>query len=677
MPRRRRRRSYGRRSRRRSGGLFSFFSGPKRRRKRQRRQGFFGGRRRSSRGGLFFGRRRRKFSLLGFLFKWSFVLLVWGMTLAALVVLYYAHDMPDISHLKDKDRNPSVTIVADSKTEYADETLALYGDLVGEFIDVAYLPPHLVHAIMATEDRRFYDHMGIDMFGLIRAAYHNYRAGYIVQGGSTITQQLAKNIFLTPERSIKRKVQEMMMAFWLEHHFTKDEILSLYLNRVYMGAGNYGIQAASRHFFGKPATDLTLYESAILAGMLKAPSRYSPTNNIALAEGRADQVLINMADAGFLSVKTPIRRDYTLSKTSHKGRGILKNPHFADWVLTHLPHYVDTIEDDIIIETTLDLGLQRKAETILNSLLKKQGKQKKASEAAMIVMSREGEILAMVGGMDYSKSQFNRATQAKRQPGSAFKLFVYLTAFEKGLKPDEIVIDKPIKTRNNWSPGNYNETFDGIMTLEHAFAKSINTIAVATARKVGVKNVIHTAKKLGIESSLNPDLSIALGTGEVNLLELTRAYAYLANDGKAVDTHGIKTIYDKHGNTLYQRPKRIRTHRAISHKATAYMDGLLRQVVEKGTGRRANLLKPAAGKTGTSQNYKDAWFIGYTDDLIAGIWIGNDNSAPMRRVTGGTLPATAWKQFMQHAKRSQTEPSTTRTDSWDKVLDLIEQESDT
>jgi penicillin-binding protein 1A len=593
--------------------------------------------------------KRKKFSLLRFAVKWGFILGIWAACGLGIVMLYYAHDLPDITDLENK-RTPSVTLVSHAETG-AEVVLAQYGDLYGEHVNATDLPPHVVQAILATEDRRFYDHGGVDFFGMLRAMIINLQAGGVVQGGSTITQQLAKNLFLSPDRTIKRKIQEMFLAWELEKQFTKNQILTLYLNRVYLGAGNYGIDAAAQFYFGKHADKLDLYEGALIAGLLKAPSRYSPSNDADLADDRARQVLINMEDAGYITEKEANKAHGTAYTVNPYIKGILDNPYFRDWVMEQLPDYIGDIQDDITVVTTLDPGLQSLAEETVAQKVAEAEKKSKVSQGAMVILSPDGAIRAMVGGTDYRKSQFNRAVRGNRQPGSSFKTLVYLTAMERGFTPNDVMVDEPFKVKG-WKPLNYKNEYLGEMTLRDAFALSINTIAVKLAKEVGIENVVATARRVGITSDLNYDLTLALGTAQVSLLEMTQAYAHLANEGNALWAYGIIEIRDKNGDILYERQPSEET-RVISKRTVAYMNDLLSSVIEYGTGKAATIGRPAAGKTGTSQDYRDAWFIGYTPDYVGGVWVGNDDNTPMKQVTGGSIPARIWHDVMirAHARK--------------------------
>jgi len=587
-------------------------------------------------------RPRKGRPLLWFLLKWTLVGSIWGSFLLLILVAWCAYDLPDVSRLNEIKRRPSVTLLATDGS-----LLASYGDLYGNRVTLADMPPYLPEAVLATEDRRFYHHFGVDPLGLLRAVYVNLKTGDVVQGGSTITQQLAKNIFLTPERSMHRKGQEVLLALWLEHNFTKQQILELYLNRVYFGAGTFGVDAASRKYFGHPVQQITILEAAMLAGMLKAPSKYNPFNDKDLAKARADQVIKNMVAADYLSdAEANAVIAQTTPAVTPQASGQI-GQYFADWAIDQVSSYVGASEHDLIVQTTLDPKAQRAAEGDLARVLHDKGAEMKASQGALVAMTPDGAVRAMVGGTSYRDTQFNRATQALRQPGSSFKAFVYLTAFENGYTPDNHFVDGPIAI-GNWSPGNYEDKFYGDVSLREAFARSLNSVAVQLSERVGRKKVIETAQRLGITSPLDNNASIALGTSGASLLEMTGAYATFGNQGNGVWPHGIDRISTREGQILYQRsgdgPGRVASGKAVNE-----MLDVMQSVVEWGTGKKAKIDRPVYGKTGTSQNYRDAWFIGVTGDLVTGVWVGNDDNSPMQRVTGGALPVAIWHDFMTEA----------------------------
>ncbi|MGE5517692.1 MAG: transglycosylase domain-containing protein [Bacteroidota bacterium] len=583
--------------------------------------------------------------------RWAKRLVVWGLTLGIWVaiglgglVAYYAVDLPNIDQMTATTRRPSVVFVSAEG-----ETFAAYGDIYGQPLDLADIAPAIPQAVMATEDRRFYKHFGLDVWGLARAVVTNLRAGHVVQGGSTITQQLAKNLFLKPDRTLKRKVQELLMALWLEHRFSKEQLLTLYLNRVYLGSGTFGVDAAAKRYFDVSARNVNLYQAAVIAGLLKAPSRYSPLNDPEASHKRTVDVLQNMVEAGYIDQKTA---DYAALTGAAQmvRRPLPAGRYFADWIMSHLDEMGEIQGKDIVVRTTLDLGLQRKAEADLKAMLDANGAKSQVGQGAVVVLSPDGAVRALVGGKDYDDSQFNRATQGLRQPGSSFKPFVYLAAMEKGFSPDDVFEDAPIHL-GNWSPGNYNGKFEGPVTLHHAFANSTNTVAVRLIEQVGPARVIAQAHKMGITSELRNDASLALGTSETNLLELTTAYAPFANGGEGVTAFGVDSVTDPQGKVLWKR-QGGGFGPVMSDRALAHMHELMQAVMTEGTGKAARLDRPAAGKSGTTQDYRDAWFMGYTADYVCGVWLGNDDQRhEMKKVTGGGLPAQLWKSIMLSAHK--------------------------
>jgi penicillin-binding protein 1A len=577
------------------------------------------------------------------LFYWVAVSLVWvGICFTALIA-YYALDLPDTSTITDVAHAPGLTLRGAEG-----QVVARRGALFGKAVTLESLPKHLPAAVIATEDRRFYNHIGLDLRALARAIYANLSAGGVVQGGSTLTQQLAKNLFLSPDRTLKRKVQELLLALWLEQRFSKEEILSLYLNRVYFGAGAYGVDAAARRYFDKPAAKVTLSEAALLAGLLKAPSRFAPTNDLEAARKRANLVLQNMVAAGYIS------DDAAKAAKAKPARlapyvGLASTNYVLDWLTELLPGYVGPHNGDITVSSTLDPKLQALAERIVHKAIAAEGGKLKVSQAALLAMTPDGSIRAMIGGVDYRESQFNRVTQAHRQPGSAFKPFIYLAALETGMGPNTIRFDAPVSI-GSWSPKNYTPGYRGPVTLSEALSGSINTVAVRVMEEVGRDNVVRMASRLGVHSPMQSLPSLALGTEEVTLLELTTAYAVLANGGNGVFPHLINAVEDSDGEKIYER-RGEGPGRVVSERAAGLMNDMLRATLTAGTGRAAALSngRPAAGKTGTTQVSRDAWFIGYTADLVVGVWVGNDSGEPMNKVTGGGLPARIWRSFMEEA----------------------------
>ena len=593
--------------------------------------------------------KRRRFSLKWMLFRLCLTLMIWGICLGGLGVLWFSYDLPDISQLQSTARRPSVTILAQDGT-----VIGAYGDLYEDMIRVQELPAYIPQALMAIEDRRFYSHFGVDIIGLVRAAYTNYRADRVVQGGSTITQQLAKNFLMTQglygasDRSLRRKIQEAIIAVWLEWKFTKDQIMTIYLNRVYFGAGTYGVDAAAHKYFKKSARQLSVYEAAVIAGLLKAPSRYSPTAHPERSKARAKIVLQQMQDAGYIRSAD----DYIQQAESQAGdRSMPGNGYkfFADWVYDSLSNYISLSDKDLVVMTTFDIAMQKKAEDAAINLLEDMGKTLNTSEIALVAMTPNGAVRAMVGGRSYQHSQFNRVTQALRQPGSAWKPFVYLTALEYGMTPETRVSDEPV-TIGNWTPKNFGRHhyryLDGEdYSLQEALIKSINTCTVRIAHHIGTKRIAEVARRLGITNKIVPDLSMALGTTELTLLELTAAIGTFANNGVGVWPYGILIIKDKSGHVLYQRQNEPAAP-VVNIKYVRQMNQMLTNVVSQGTGRAAKMSFPVAGKTGSNGDL-DAWFVGYTSDLVAGVWTGNDNNKLMsKKSTGAMLPTRVWARFI-------------------------------
>ena len=584
--------------------------------------------------------KKKIFSLI--FLKWLFVFSVWLTIFLGGTVVWAFLNLPETESIQIT-RQPSITFL-----DREGRILASFGDIYGQSISYEQLPQDLINAVIVTEDKRFFDHIGVDLRGIARAFLVNFKARRIIQGGSTITQQLAKNLFLTPERSITRKLHEVILSLWLEFRFSKEQILSIYLNRVYLGSGTYGVQAASEKYFNKKVEDLDLYESALIASLLKAPSKYNPISNPTLSQKRTKKVLRNMANNSLINLNDV--ENYRLISDSKKN--ISEPPkssrYFVDWLLPRVRSYLGEINEDLIVRTTLDKELQRMAEESISSISKKFPS---ANQSAIVVLDLNGGVLAMVGGRDYGDSQFNRVTQAQRQPGSAFKLFVYLVALENGFLPDDKIEDSEVSV-DDWSPENYKKEFLGDISISEAFSKSINTVAVKISESVGREEVIKKAKSLGIKSKLINSPSLALGTSEVNLLELTGAYNVLANGGNGVWTHGVRLIEDVDGNLLYLR-KGFGPGRLLEENITFDMTQMLKETIKTGTGKNAKIGRPAAGKTGTSQSLRDAWFIGFSSDMVTGVWFGNDDDSPMRKITGGNAPAILWSDFMKKAHENK------------------------
>ena len=578
-----------------------------------------------------------------FLFKWGLVAALWVSISVGILAAWYASELPDITRAMVFERRPTITIKANDGS-----VLERYGDIKGESVTVEDLPPYVVYAVLATEDRRFYSHFGIDLVGIGRAFFVNLAHGRFVQGGSTITQQLAKNLFLSRERTLKRKIQEAMLAVWIERKLTKDEILSAYLNRVYLGSGAYGIDAAARVYFNKSAKELTLREAATLAGLLKAPSRYSPASNPELAARRTDTVLQAMVDAGFIEKEQLESMKKLPPSPARKPSSGDTVRYFTDYIVSQLEDLVGPVEKDLIIETTLDPDIQKEAEQAITKALLAKGDQYHVGQGAAVVLRLDGAVMAMVGGRDYGMSEFNRATNALRPPGSSFKPVVYLAALENGWRINDVVVDEPITT-GRYRPANYGHEYYGEVTLIEALTRSLNTVSVNLMRSIGPEAVINLAQRLGITADLEPDLSLALGSSGVPVIQMAALNASLARGGLAVDPFSIVSVKDEEGTVYYEHPK-SRTARQVVARPLVYdLTTMMRSVVENGTGQAAQGPYIAAGKTGTSQDFRDAWFNGFTDRYAAAIWFGNDDNSPMKRVTGGSIAAPVWREIMTTA----------------------------
>jgi penicillin-binding protein 1A len=587
-------------------------------------------------------RRAKSRSGFGRLIYWGCVLALWAVICAIGLLIWIGIHLPPIQSLEIPKRPPSVLIVGANGA-----TLATRGDMGGAAVPLRELPDYVPKAFIAIEDRRFYSHHGVDPLGILRALAANILRRGTSQGGSTITQQLAKNLFLTQERTLSRKLQEAALALWLEHKFTKAEIIELYLNRVYFGAGAYGVEGAAQRYFGKSARQLTLAEAAMLAGLVQSPSRLAPSHNPDGAERRAGVVLTDMAEQKLVNedaIKVALAHPAHAVKVA--GAGAVN--YAADWVMDAVNDIVGSFDQDIVVDTTIDPTLQAAAERALADTLTQKGEKFGISEGAMVAMTPDGIVRALVGGRSYAESQFNRAVAAKRQPGSAFKPFVYLTALEHGLTPDTVREDGPISVKG-WKPENYEHEYMGPVTLTQALANSLNTVSVRLTIEFGPATVIRTAYRLGITSSLEPNASIALGTSEVSPLELVSAYAPFANGGFAISPHVIERVRDTNGKVLYARAAPA-FGRIIDPRHVAMMNTMMHETLVSGTARHADL--PgwlAAGKTGTSQDFRDAWFVGFTSQLVAGVWLGNDDNTPSHKAVGGGLPVEIWSRFMRVA----------------------------
>lgn len=586
--------------------------------------------------------RPRRKPFLRRLLYWGVVLGLWCVIGLGGFIAYHASQLPPISQLTVPKRPPNIAILASDGS-----LLANRGETGGRTITIKEVPPYLPRAFVAIEDRRFYAHWGIDPVGIARAVVRNLSGRGVMQGGSTLTQQLAKNLFLTPDRTASRKIQEAILALWLEQTYSKDQILELYLNRVYFGSGAYGVEAAAQKYFGKSARAVTIAEAAMLGGLVQAPSRLSPHRNPEAAEKRAQLVLAAMAEQGFVS-DSSAKSALALPAEAIERSGAGSVNFAADYVMDLLDDFIGPVESDITVLTTIEPKLQTLAENALVEALAAQGAKQGVRQGAIVTMAPDGGVKVIVGGRDYSASQFNRAATAKRQPGSAFKPFVYLTAIEKGLTPDTIRDDSPV-TIKGWSPENASREYRGPVTLQTAFAHSLNTVAVKLAQEVTPKSVVRTAQKLGIASALQPNASLALGTSEVTPLELTSAYAAFANGGNGVIPYVIREVKTTAGKMVYRR-EGGGLGSVIPVPALAMMNTMMRETLVTGTGRRADIPGwEVAGKTGTTQDFRDAWFAGFTSRLVTVVWLGNDDNSPMKKVSGSGMPAEIWGKYMKAA----------------------------
>jgi len=591
---------------------------------------------------------RRRRGLLGRLsWKWRALILLptFAVTFAgfgfAIAFVYYTMAFPDPISLRHKEKAPIIRILARDGEVLAERGAA------HDYMPLDLLPRHVIGAVVATEDRRYFEHRGLDPWGLLRAAFANLRARRFVQGGSTLTQQLAKNLFLTPERTFERKVEELVLALWLEIRLSKQDILELYLNRVYFGAGAYGIEAAAQRYFEKSARELGVGEAAVLAGLLKAPSKFSPASSPGAARSRARSVLQKMLAAGVITPEVERRasRESVRFAEHRQGKEATGVEYAVDHVLERLPGLLGAGHAEVIVETTIDAQLQRRSQLAVQRALDTHGEEQQVGQAAIVILDAEGGIRALVGGRSHAESQFNRAVKARRQPGSAFKPFVYLSALEHGLTPETVTYDLPINI-GAWSPRNESGQYKGAVTLRQGLTQSINTVAVRLQQDIGAHRIVNAAQRLGLRSSLHADPSLALGTSEVTLLELASAYGAFANGGSRVEPFVVRRVQISSGRVLAtHQPGRVQ--QVVSPANVGAMNDMLNSALVAGTGRRAALPRhPAAGKTGTTQDFRDAWFIGYTAHLVGGVWVGNDTGRAMNQVKGGGLPAQIWRELM-------------------------------
>ncbi len=618
------------------------------------------------------GRPSPRRSLLGALVYWAVVLGVWVLIFIAAFVLVFSRGLPDTSKLYDIHRQPSIS--------YLDRNgalLSVRGSQYAPPVDIDSLPVYVPAAFVSVEDRRFYQHWGFDPIGIGRAVVADIHRGHAAEGASTITQQLARNLFLTPDQNMKRKVQEVLLAVWLEHQYSKKQILALYLNRVYFGAGAYGIESASETFFNKPASKLSIGEAALLAALLKSPTHYSPVNEQERAGRRATIVLDKMVETHAI---TPEQRDEALSHSVRVSPALATQhaQYFVDWVDAQVRKIVGQPTTDLIVETTLDLPIDSAAEAAARNVVARDG-HLGVQQAAVVALDGGGRVRALIGGVSYADSQFDRAIDARRQAGSAWKPFVYLTALENGRTPQTLVTDEPV-TINGWTPHNFEPEYLGSITLAEALQRSINTVAAKLADEVGRDKVADTARALGITSPINTDPAMALGTSQVSPLEMAQAYDSFANGGRAVQAYAIERIRTRDGKVLYEHPASARDE-VVPEPQLDQLVGMMRKVlVAPGTGPRAAVPGyDLAGKTGTTSDFRDAWFVGYTGGFVAAVWVGKDDDTPMRHVTGGSAPADLWRQFMaaslprlkvQSIPTNQAAPASTG-EAADPVSDLL------
>ena len=547
-----------------------------------------------------------------------------------------------------------------ARGDYAVTFLDRYGNEIGkrginqsDAVPLEEMPDYLIKAVLATEDRRFFDHFGIDVFGTLRALVENLRAAAVVQGGSSLSQQLAKNLFLSNERTLERKIKEAFLAVWLEAHLSKNEILKLYLDRAYMGGGTFGVEAAAEFYFGKSVKDVTLAEAALLAGLFKAPTRFAPHVNLPAARGRANEVLTNMVQAGFMTEGQVIGARRHPADVVQRDVDSNSPDYFLDWAFEKVKDFGITSDRVLTVRTTVDLDMQHNADEAVENTLREFGNSYRVKQAAAVMVETDGAVRVMVGGRDYGESQFNRATDALRQPGSSFKPFVYATAMMNGFTPQSVVRDSPICI-GNWCPHNYSGGYSGNVTLTNALVRSINVIPVKLAQAFGRDKIVETAQKMGITTELKITRSLPLGASEVKVVDMAGAYAAFANGGFRAEPYAFTQILNSKGDVLYDRRRDNTTppERVLPESTVADMNGMLVQVPERGTGRRAKLDGiRTAGKTGTTSAYRDAWFCGFTGNFAAAVWFGNDSYAATRRLTGGTLPAQTWKAIVEFAQK--------------------------
>ena len=575
-----------------------------------------------------------------------------GMVFAFCLLAFALPPFSGLGDVWNKNREFAITF-----TDANGEIIGQRGIKQDDAIPLEEMPPSLIKAVLATEDARFFDHFGVDVIGTMRAIIQNARANSVVQGGSSLTQQVAKNLFLSPERTIQRKVHEAFLSLWIEARKSKQEILKLYLDRSYLGGGNYGVEAAAQFYFGKSIRDVNLSESAMLAGLFKAPTKYAPHQNMEVAKARANVVLYRMLDAGFITQGELLQARRQAPPVIAQ-RNLDSPDWFLDWAYEQTIALLEEqrLLSDFVIEvkTTVDVKLQTAAQRILNDVIDTEGPGYRFTQAASVTMTPEGAVKAIVGGRNYESSQFNRATNAERQTGSAFKPFVYLAALLEGYTPDRMVVDAPVAV-GGWSPGNYSGKYGGRITLTTALAKSYNSVPVRLMIDIGRPAIIKAAHDVGIQGELETWPPMVLGTSALSLMDVTRGYATFAGGGKLAEPYTILEIRRPNGDIIYDRSKFAKPQKqVVPEEKIAELNSMLSEVVKHGTARRADLgFAPQGGKTGTNQAYRDAWYIGFTAHNVTGVWVGNDDFTPMAKVTGGLVPAPAWKRIMEVAELGQ------------------------
>lgn len=584
----------------------------------------------------------RKKSLFNKMGRFFLLLFVWGLLSLFAVGLWLIYDLPSVQHLQPKAKKHSIIYLTASHEEIAHE-----GDVYGRTLSATEMPDFLKKAVIAVEDQRFYEHQGIDMRGVLRAVYVNIKAVRVVQGASSLTQQVAKNLFLTNKRTFKRKLQEIVLTLWLEYHFSKSQLLSIYLNRVYFGHGVYGVDAAAQEYFGKPVEAISKAEMCVLAGMLKGPNRYSPLRAPEKIKKRARVVARLLKMQGEIS-KTGYHklRQQIQDLTFHQSRKGSHARYFTDWIKSQLPDLVN-MEQDLMVITTLSMPLQNNFSKAFDRILSPLEKRQNIQQQAGVILSYDGAVRAMIGGKNYWNSMFNRVTQAKRQTGSVFKPFVFLAAFEAGLTPQTLIEDGPVKI-GKWAPKNFGWRMRGKVRLDRALSQSINTATVRLAQKIGIKPIQELVRRLGIYEPMPNDLTLSLGSAETSVLDITNAYTIIANGGTLTAPYGILEVRTRDGTLLYKH-KKATLKSVIPHRAILHIQHTLQHTARHGTARKSFVEGITLGaKTGTTQNHKDAWFIGYTPHLTIGIWVGNDNGAPMKGVTGSRAPQQIWQYLLKH-----------------------------